>query len=401
VLYGPQTTDVSHGRSPDCSSNFEYSDLPTPGVANTSAPIITATTTVLVPEDATKRAIIPASANDVDETWNSDPNFDDSTWLEGIGSPGGVGFETHPTDPVNYVSLITIDVEEQMDNINATCYIRIPFTINGDDLADFTDMTLKIRYDDGFVVYINGVELETARRNLSLRATPEWDSEANGDHPDSMAVLFEYIDVTDYLGALRAGNNVLAIHGLNGDPSSSDFLISAELEATITTVEYGEFPYPDALEQLAGIRVTELMYNDPSGSQFDYIELKNISDEPVKLDGLRFVDGIEFEFPAGQLNPNEYIVVVDDLVSFRTRYGYSPRVAGQYVGGLSGGGEKIVLSLAWPLEAAIMRFEYNDTWYPSTDGGGDSLHINDATVHPALWDEPESWQAAAPSPGAP
>src|SRR3990172_4582266 len=384
VLYGPQTTDVSQGRVPDGATNFEFFDLPTPWVANTSAPIITEVTTVLAPESATKRAIVPAGPNDIGETWKSDPDFNDSAWLVGIGSPGGVGFETS----TGYESFITLDVEAQMDNINETCYIRIPFTVDGDDLADFTDMTLKIRYDDGFVAYINGVELETARRNFA--GTPLWDSGADGQHSDSAAVLFEYIDVSDYRGALRAGNNVLAIHGLNDGLGSSDFLISAELEATVTTIDYGEFPYPDAPDQLAGLRITELMYHDPSGSNFDYIELQNISDTAIKLDGLRFLDGILFEFPAGQLNPDEYVVVVGNLTSFRSRYGYSARVAGEYTGALSGGGEKIVLSLAWPLEAAIMRFEYSDAWYPATDGGGQSLHINDATAHPSLWSDAES-----------
>ena len=110
---------------------------------------------------------------------------------------------------------------------------------------------------------------------------------------------------------------------------------------------------------------------------------------------------VNTHLPQLRSGPGCYILVVDDIVSFRSRYGYSPRIAGEYIGGLSGGGEKIVLSLAWPLEAAIMRFEYNDAWYPSTDGGGDSLHINDPTTHPALWDDAESWRAAPPSPGAP
>ena len=59
------------------------------------------------------------------------------------------------------------------------------------------------------------------------------------------------------------------------------------------------------------------------------------------------------------------------------------------------------MQLAWPLEAAILRFEYNDGWYPTTDGRGDSLEIRDATAHPATWDRPESWQAATASPGGP
>jgi len=399
VLYGPQTTDVSQGRAPDGSSNYEFFGLPTPGVSNPQPPTLITTTTVLAPENATKRAIIPTSAGHVGETWKADPDFDDSSWLPCIGSPGGVGFETHPTDPVNYVSLITCDVETQMDNNNETCYIRIPFTVDGADLADFTGMTLKIRYDDGFVPYINGVELVTARRNFS--GTPQWDSGASRGHSDSVAVLFEYIDVSGYLSALRSGDNVLAIHGLNDGLNSSDFLISAELEASVTEIDPGSFPYEDDLDVLAGLRITELMYNAPSGSNFDYIELQNISSIPIQLDGVRFVDGIEFEFPAVQLNAGEYIVVVANLTAFRNYYGYTARVAGQYAGGLSGGGEDIVLVLAWPLEAAIMRFEYNDTWYPTTDGGGHSLTINDATAHPSLWDDAESWHAAFPSPGGP
>jgi len=395
VLFGPQTTDVSQGRAPDGSSNYEFFDLPTPGVVNTSPPIITITTTVLAAENATKRAIIPTSPNDVGETWKSEPGFDDSTWLPCVGSPGGVGFETS----TGYESLITLDVETQMDNHNETCYIRIPFTVDGDDLAGFTDMTLKIRYDDGFVAYINGVELETARRNFA--GTPQWDSGADGGHSDSVAVLFEYIDVSDYLSALRSGDNVLAIHGLNDGLTSSDFLISAELEATVTTIDHGEFPYPDALDQLAGLRITELMYNAPRGSNYDYIELQNISGTPIHLDGVRFVDGIEFEFPSKLLGAGQYVVVVSNLTAFHHEYGYTADVAGQYTGGLRGDGEKIVLSLAWPLEAAVMRFEYSDAWYPSTDGDGQSLTINDATVHPSLWNDAESWHAAAPSPGLP
>ncbi|MBL7154187.1 MAG: lamin tail domain-containing protein, partial [Phycisphaerae bacterium] len=399
VLYGPQTTDISQGRAPNGSSTFDFFELPTPGVANTEPPIITTTTTVLAAENATKRAIIPTSPNDVDDAWKSDPDFGDSSWLPCSGSPGGVGFETHPTDAVNYVSLITCDVETQMDNNNETCYIRIPFTVDGVDLSDFTGMTLKIRYDDGFVAYINGVELETARRNFG--GTPQWDSGADGGHGDSAAVLFEHIDVSDYLSALRPGNNVLAIHGLNSGLGSSDFLISAELEASITEIDYGEYPYDDDLDVLAGLRITELMYNEPSGSNFDYIELQNISDVPIPLDGVRFVDGIGFEFPIMQLNPGSYIVVVSNLTAFRSEYGYTARVAGEYTGGLSGGGEDIVLILAWPLEAAVMRFEYNDTWYPSTDGDGQSLTISDASAHPATWNDGESWRPAFPSPGLP
>jgi hypothetical protein len=395
VLYGPQTTDVSQGRAPDGSGNFEFLTLPTPGVSNPAPPTVITTTTVLAPENATKRAIIPTSSGHVPADWKSDPYFNDSSWLLCIGSPGGIGFETS----TGYESLITLDVETQMDEINATCYIRIPFIVDAGDLAAFTGLTLKIRYDDGFVPYINGVELVTARRNFA--GTPAWNSEADADHSDSAAVNFEYIDISAYIGALRAGDNVLAIHGLNGGVGSSDFLISAELEASVTEIDPGSFPYEDDLEILDGLRITELMYNAPGGSTYDYIELQNIGDIPINLAGVRFLEGIEFEFPPKQLNPGQYTVLASNLTAFRILYGYGADVAGVYTGGLSGGGEDIVLALAWPLEAAIMRFEYSDTWYPTTDGGGHSLTINDATAHPASWNDAESWHGAFPSPGAP
>ncbi|MBN2137926.1 MAG: lamin tail domain-containing protein, partial [Sedimentisphaerales bacterium] len=391
VLYGPQTTDISQGRAPDGSSNYDFFDLPTPGVANSYGETII-TTFTLAAEDADKTAIVPLYDGHIGETWKSDPGFDDSNWAPGSGSPGGVGFETGS----GYEGLISLDVEAQMDEINSTCNIRIPFTVNGDDLADFTDLTLKIRYDDGFVVYLNGTELETARRNFA--GTPAWNSEANDDHADSVAVEFEFINVSEYIGALRPGENVLAIHGLNGGLGSSDFLISAELEAasTVTTENY---PFNNDLDVMAGLRITELMYNDSVSGDYDYMELCNISGTRIDLEGVRLLDGVVFEFPAIQLDPGQYVVVVSNITAFRTRYGYGPRIAGTYTGGLSGSGEKIVAVLAWPLEAAVMRFEYSDTWYPSTDGGGQSLHIVNPTAHPATWDDAASWRAAAPSPG--
>jgi hypothetical protein len=121
----------------------------------------------------------------------------------------------------------------------------------------------------------------------------------------------------------------------------------------------------------------------------------------LKLDGVQFLEGVEFVFPNIELEAGEYVVVVSNLAAFRSMYGMGPSVAGVYSGGLSGGGEDIVLTLAWPLDAAIMRFGYSDRWYPTTDGGGQSLHIIDAAAHPATWDDAASWRPAAPTPGAP
>jgi hypothetical protein len=42
-------------------------------------------------------------------------------------------------------------------------------------------------------------------------------------------VVFADFDVAAYIGLLRQGANLLAIHALNASPTSSDFLISVKL----------------------------------------------------------------------------------------------------------------------------------------------------------------------------
>jgi hypothetical protein len=388
VLYEPQTTDVSYGRAPDGGDSFEFFELPTPGVSNPSSGPATATVINLVPEDADKRVLVPTE--DIGEQWSTEIDYNDSAWEPVTGAPGGVGYERSS----GYQNYLSIDLQNQMYNINATCYIRIPFSIEANELAGLTELTLKIRYDDGFVAYLNGVEI--ARRNFN--GTPAWNSRGSTDHPDSAAINFEDIDISAFLSNVKSDKNILAIQGLNGTLDSSDLLISAELDGVIT-IASNDFPYPNALELLNGLRVTEMMYHAQSGSQFDYIELQNISDAPLDLTGVRFSNGINFTFPPMTLDAGRYVVFVSNIASFQSAYGTGVNVAGEYSGNLSDSGEKIVLSLPVPLDAAILRFEYSDTWYPATDGNGSSLTINDPLADPASWSNMESWHATTPNPG--
>jgi hypothetical protein len=177
-------------------------------------------------------------------------------------------------------------------------------------------------------------------------------------------------------------------------------LISAELDGVVTTAT-DDLSYADALALLDGLRITELMYHASSGNNYDYIELHNISDTTLNLTGVHLSDGIDFTFDQMLLDPGQYIVIVRNLTAFRSAYGTNVNVAGGYSGNLSNGGENIVLSLPLPLDLAILRFEYSDTWYPETDGDGSSLAISDPTNPRAILSESESWRPATPSPGGP
>ena len=100
-----------------------------------------------------------------------------------------------------YQNLIGLDMRTQMLNLNASCYIRVPFTVAS--LNDALSLTLRMRYDDGFAVYLNGTLLSTAARNAP--ATLTYDSAAAADHPDAEAVLYEDISLSQHLGLLHGG----------------------------------------------------------------------------------------------------------------------------------------------------------------------------------------------------
>jgi hypothetical protein len=392
IIFGDQTTDFSEGRTPDGVASLAILPLPTPGLANPHLQITNATTVPLVPERADKRVLVPTGA--ISEDWKGGRGFNDTDWQLCTGAPGGVGFERSQ----GYETLIRLDTGAQMYGTggNNSCYIRIAFTVEPRVLADLRGLTLAVRYDDGFVAYLNGTEI--ARRNFT--GEPRWNSAASTTNSDNNAVNLEPFDVTAQIGKLRPGQNVLALQGMNNSLTSSDFLISATLDGVLEPAADGT-GYGEELKLLDGLRITELMYQAPQGSDGDYVELQNVISEPLELGGVRFDKGIDFVFPASTLRPGQCVVVAANTAAFRAAYGAAPAVAGQYQGNLSNGGEKLVLLLPVPVDVAILRFDYNDARSAATDGGGQSLTIRNPTGPPAAWDDPESWQAADPTPGRP
>ncbi len=187
-------------------------------------------TTVVTEKDA-KRVLVPTSNIGYDWIGNAEP-YDDTNWDQIAASdcPTGVGYENNPGSSTSYVDFIAHDVGAEMYGIMNSCYIRIPFVLETDP-NELNSITLKIRYDDGFVAYINGEEL--TRDNFDA-AIPDWNDDSDGLHDDDEAMLLQpfkvnRIDRPEVFNAMRLGDNILAIHGMNDHTGSSDFLISPEL----------------------------------------------------------------------------------------------------------------------------------------------------------------------------
>jgi hypothetical protein len=122
-------------------------------------------------------------------------------------------------------TFLATDLSTAMHDVNASAYVRIPFQFTTP--IAFDSLQLNIRYDDGFVAYLNGAEV--ARRNAP--ATLAFNSSAPSERARSSVFQLESIDLVGAAALLRPGPNILALHGLNDSASSADFLLWPQMTA--------------------------------------------------------------------------------------------------------------------------------------------------------------------------
>ncbi|MDG1854682.1 MAG: FN3 associated domain-containing protein, partial [Verrucomicrobiales bacterium] len=193
--------------------------------------------------------------------------FDDSDWSE---ANTGIGYD----NSTKYIPHLGEggDVKAAMRGVNASIYIRVPFTLN--DASGVSDLILRMKWEDGFIAYLNGTKIES----LSAPENPVWNStsSSNRSNENDVITFFDY-PVT---GPLQKGQNILAIQGLNGSQNSSDFLVSPELTAKKTDLnspKNGYFlnPTPGTLngERIDGL-VSDTKFNVNRGFYEEAFELE-------------------------------------------------------------------------------------------------------------------------------
>lgn len=134
-----------------------------------------------------------------DKSWIS-LGFDDSSWKRG---KAGFGYSDKDDNTV-------LDMRKKFTAV----YIRKNFEMKY--LADVEKMGIAIRYDDGFIAYINGVEV--LRREIDFGRGPT----VKGVRLHE-AHTVEYYSLAKYKKLFNKGKNVIAIEGHNHSIMSSDF----------------------------------------------------------------------------------------------------------------------------------------------------------------------------------
>ena len=201
-------------------------------------------TEVLISDEDTKRVIVPDANTSASGDWTQ-LSFNDSSWIEGVS---GAGYDTNTTYDRFFGP--TLDLQSQMLNKQTSLYMRIPFTVT--DASAFTNLILNMRYDDGFVAYLNGTRVASSN---APSGTPAFDAAATDQNKDPDAVVPESFSLSVNLSDLQDGANILAIHGLNVTASSSDMLTGVELIATLPGNANGGEPET----------LTDISSTDPDG----------------------------------------------------------------------------------------------------------------------------------------
>jgi hypothetical protein len=169
--------------------------------------------------------------------WNVSPAFNDAAWT--IGATG-IGYDSGDGGLNPW---IVGNCQTAMKDLNPSILFRRVFPVAAPAAA--TTYKLRMKYEDGFVAWLNGTEI--ARANAPAGVGYNSSAAANLDE----AIVNTWTEFTIPSALVLTGNNVLAVQGLNITSGSSDFLLLPEITAlsagTVGAEVYFSPPTPNAL----------------------------------------------------------------------------------------------------------------------------------------------------------
>ena len=193
-------------------------------LSSTSGQVIDHWETLVYAEDEW-RYLVPSS--EPDENWKKS-GFDDSAWSKG---QGGIGYGDGD--------------DRTIISQTISLYMRRSFTL--DNTARVLQAVLNMDYDDGFVAYLN--EVEIARGNLgNVGQSIAYSQSASGLREAEMyqgrEPIYVMLDQDKVNANLKSGENILAIQVHNDNLNSSDMSAIAFFSIAVSDTQqlYGNPP---------------------------------------------------------------------------------------------------------------------------------------------------------------
>ncbi|MHA3772540.1 lamin tail domain-containing protein [Verrucomicrobiota bacterium sgz303538] len=335
IAYGPQSTDISQGRTPNGTSAIAFFNQPTPGAPNPGTSGSTTTTVTLMPAAHPWKYFANATngpANDTNGKSFIDPAYNDSSWSP-TGSNAAQLLYIESSSLANSEGFAKTTLLPGITTTKPyqTYYFRTHFTFNG-SLAG-TTLTAKIMVDDGCILYLNGQEIvptNTSARIGMAAGTVTYTTRTNRNIDNATVETF-----TLPANQLLVGDNVLAVevHQTSDQSStspSSDIVWGMKLDANIPSASSASVVINEVLPINATLQ-------NPDGSLAGWIELFNPSAAAVDISGMSLTNDVadsrRFVFPANTSVPaNGYIVITCNSLTAQ-----SPTNTGFALDGAGGG----------------------------------------------------------------
>jgi hypothetical protein len=281
-----------------------------------------------------------------------------------------------------------------------------PADIGGWFLSDDAETPRKFRIPDGTVIPGAGYVVFTQDHfNTTPGAESGFAFGARGDE----VYLFSADPATGELTGYSHGFEF----GASAARVSFGRHLTSQREEHFVAQRAPTFGVDNVGPKIGPVVINEIMYHPGPGNQ-EFIELKNITDQPVPLYDPAHptnrwrIGGLGYEFPPGViLGPRSLLVVaLIEPSLFKAAHGVpaNVEVLGPYRGALQDSGERIELQrpgepdtngLAY-IDVDVVRYNDKAPWPPTADGGGPSLQRIDAATY---GNDPINWSAAAPTPG--
>jgi hypothetical protein len=272
------------------------------------------------------------------------------------GSPGTVDVGIAPGSVIINELLAHTDIDTFGDWIELKNTTSTPIDISGWYLSDKGDELQRFRVPNGTVIQPGGFVTFTQYDGLLV---PSDFFKTDPSNPHSVPFQFYELGETAYLTQGYA------------DGSLGGFRIEQPFGADEREVPFGRFTksnggtdFTALAEKTMGqensgpligpIVINELLYAPLLGTD-EFIELRNVKSQPIPLfhptettSTWKFVDGVEFQFPQGQVIPagGLALVVPIDPATFRAKYSIPAAIPiyGPYVGTLADGGEEVKIA---------------------------------------------------------
>ena len=270
IIYGPQSTDVSQGRGPDGSGVISFFTQPTPGGPNPGttagrdtiklnllgtgaiwrykASLVSYHENVVIPPALPYQAV----------------EFDDSSWASGAQL---LHYETGSLASVS--GFVKTTQVPRNGSLPFPCYY---FRTHFDYTGPLEGVALRAitMVDDAAILYLNGVEIQRIRMPAGAISYASTGGGAIGPGTEAAEETWSLPS-----GALRQGDNVLAVEVHQANSTSSDVVWGMKLDAEITT-------------NVAAVNVVinEMLVEPPGSGGSPWVELHNPGTVATDIGGL-------------------------------------------------------------------------------------------------------------------